>query len=87
MTTTIYIILGVVLLLLIVLVVLLTAPEEEGQGRGGRRIGRTGGRDEISLLIRAAEAKLAAAKLESGARVGNLPALPAGGRTVAPRPA
>ena len=38
------------------------APEEPGSGG-----------DEIALLVRDAEAKLAAAKLEQGARVGNLP--------------
>ena len=75
MTTTIYIILGVVVLLLIGLVVLLVIRNKKAKAAAAGDAGEPAGGDEISLLIRAAEAKLSAAKLESGARVGNLPAL------------
>ncbi len=74
MTTTIYIILGVVLLLLIGLVVLLMIRRKKAKAAAAGESAEPAG-GEISLLIRAAEAKLSAAKLESGARVGNLPAL------------
>ncbi len=75
MTTTIYIILGVVVLLLIGLVVLLVIRNKKAKAAAAGDAAEPAGGDEISLLIRAAEAKLSAAKLESGARVGNLPAL------------
>jgi type VI secretion system protein ImpL len=77
MTTTIYIVLAVILVALIVLVVVyllqrrkrarLAAAEGEAAASGG------GAADEISLLIKEAESRLSAAKLEHGARVGNLP--------------
>jgi type VI secretion system protein ImpL len=75
MTTTVYIILGVVVLLLIGLVVLLVIRNKKAKAAAAGGSAEAAGSDEISLLIRAAEAKLSAAKLESGARVGNLPAL------------
>src|SRR5438874_13374726 len=69
-----YIILAITLVLLIALVVVwlyqrkkakaAAAASEEPAGPGG---------DEISLLIHEAEAKLSAAKLEQGGRIGNLP--------------
>src|SRR5579863_9974373 len=72
---TLYIVIGVAVLLLVVLLIVYLvqqrkkkkaagAEPEEAMGPGG---------DEISLLIREAENKLAAAKLEQGGRVANLP--------------
>jgi type VI secretion system protein ImpL len=71
----IYILLGVVLLLIIGLVVLLVIRKKKAKAAAGADSAGPAGGDEISLLIRAAEAKLSGAKLESGARVGNLPVL------------
>ncbi|SPE36531.1 ImcF domain protein [Candidatus Sulfopaludibacter sp. SbA3] len=72
---TLYIVIGVAAVLLIALVIVyliqqkkkkarLAAASDEPSGPGG---------DEISLLIKEAETKLATGKLEQGARVGNLP--------------
>ncbi len=75
MTTTIYIILAVVLLLIVGLVVLLIVQKKKAKAAAAADAAEPAASDEISLLIRGAEAKLSGAKLESGARVGNLPAL------------
>jgi len=76
--TTLYIVLGVTLVALIVLLIVFLiqrkkkkkqqaamAAGEEVQGPGA---------DEISLLVRDADAKIAAAKIQAGARVSTLPA-------------
>jgi type VI secretion system protein ImpL len=72
---TIYIILAVVVLALIGLVVLLVVRQKKAKAAAAADSAEPVGSDEISMLIRGAEAKLAAAKIENGARVGNLPAL------------
>ena len=72
---TLYIVIGVAVVVLIVLVVILLVQRKKKKARAAAESdepGGTGG-DEISLLIKEAETKLAAAKLEQGARVGNLP--------------
>jgi type VI secretion system protein ImpL len=71
--TTLYIILAVALAALIVLVViyLLQKKKQARAAAGGVQDSAPGG-DEISLLIREAESKLAGAKIE-GARVSTLP--------------
>jgi type VI secretion system protein ImpL len=72
-TATISILLATVLLLLVGLVVLLVIRQKRAKA-AAEPVEPAGG-DEISVLIRAAESKLSGAKLESGARVGNLPVL------------
>ncbi|MGP8246367.1 MAG: ImcF-related family protein [Bryobacteraceae bacterium] len=69
-----YVVLGVVLVALLVLTVLwLRQRKKQKQAQAGGTADQAPGGDEISLLIREAEAKLSAAKLAEGARVGQLP--------------
>jgi type VI secretion system protein ImpL len=71
---TLYIVIGVAVVLLVVLViVLLVQQKKRKKAAAGGEPEEAGGADEISLLIKEAENKLAAAKLEQGARIGNLP--------------
>ena len=71
--TTLYILLAVALVALIVLVIFfhLKKKNAKAAAQPGEPTGPGG--DEISLLVRAAEAKLSAANLEHGAKIGNLP--------------
>jgi type VI secretion system protein ImpL len=72
-----YVVLGVVLIALLVLIVLwLRQRKKQKQAQAALAAGNADqapGGDEISLLIREAEAKLSAGKLAEGARVGQLP--------------
>jgi type VI secretion system protein ImpL len=70
---TLYIILAVALVALVVLVVLyLAQKKKQARAAAGSAEDSAPGGDEISILIREAEAKLAGAKIE-GARVSTLP--------------
>ncbi len=72
--TVLYILLAVALVALIVLVVLFFVKKKKAEAAANQPGGPAGfGEDEISLLVRAAEARLSAAKLEQGARIANLP--------------
>ena len=73
--TWLYIILAVVVLLLIVLTVLwfLQKKKKARLAAADANDSPAASGDEIALLIREAETRLSAAKLEQGARVGNLP--------------
>jgi type VI secretion system protein ImpL len=74
MSTTLYIILGVTLVALIVLSVLYFIKKKKAKEDAGAEETNAPGGDEMSLLIREAEARLAAARIEKGAKVANLPA-------------
>lgn len=72
--TILYILLAVALVALIVLVIVFMSKKKKAAAAAaqpGEPVGPGG--DEISVLVHAAEAKLSAAKLEEGARIGNLP--------------
>jgi len=73
--TALYSILAVTLVTLVVLVIVwLRVKKQKAQAAAAQGDEPAGpGGDEIGLLIREAENRLAAAKLEQGARVGNLP--------------
>src|SRR5208282_1348899 len=69
-----YVILGVVLVALLVLTALwLRQRKRQKQAQAAGTADQAPGGDEISLLVREAEAKLSAGKLAEGARVGQLP--------------
>ena len=69
-----YVILGVVLVALLVLTALwLRQRKRQKQAQAAGTADQAPGSDEISLLVREAEAKLSAGKLAEGARVGQLP--------------
>jgi type VI secretion system protein ImpL len=70
---TIYIILAVVVVALIVLTVIYLLQRRKKARAAAQPADAAPGGDEISLLIREAETKLAAAKLPAGAKVGTLP--------------
>ncbi len=74
MSSTLYIILGVTLVALIVLVVLFLIKRKKAKAEAAGEEATAPGGDEISILIREAEARLAAARIEKGAKVANLPA-------------
>ncbi len=74
--STLYIVIGVAVLLLIALLVVYLVQQKKKKkaaalAEGGEPAGPGG--DEISTLVKEAEGRLAAAKLEQGARVANLP--------------
>lgn len=72
--STLYIVLAVAVVLLVVLLIVYLMQQKKKAAQAGGAVEDSGpGGDEISLLIRDAEAKLASAKLEQGARVANLP--------------
>jgi type VI secretion system protein ImpL len=73
--TLIYIVLGVTLLLIIALVVVLLIRRKKAKAAAAEAEEPAAGGDEIGHLIKEAEAKLSAAKVQRGARVGNLPLL------------
>ncbi|HUI53507.1 MAG TPA: ImcF-related family protein [Bryobacteraceae bacterium] len=73
--TTLYILIGVALVVLIVLIILffyLQKKKAKAAAQAGQPAAAPGG-DEISVLVQAAEAKLSAAKLEQGGRLGSMP--------------
>jgi type VI secretion system protein ImpL len=72
--STLYIVIAAAVLLLIVLLVVFLVQQKKKKKKQAE-IEDPGGLsgDEISVLIKEAETKLSAAKLEQGARVGNLP--------------
>jgi type VI secretion system protein ImpL len=74
--TTLYIVLAVTLVLLAALIVfwLVQRKKQARLAAVDRDEPASASGDEIALLIREAESRLAGAKLEQGARVGNLPA-------------
>ena len=75
--STLYIVIAVAVVLLIALVVVYLLQQKKKKkaaaaaAEGGEPVGPGG--DEIATLVKEAEARLAAAKLEQGARVANLP--------------
>jgi type VI secretion system protein ImpL len=75
--STLYIVIAVAVVLLIALLVVYLVQQRKKKkaaaagAEGGEPAGPGG--DEISTLVKEAEAKLAAAKLEQGARIANLP--------------
>jgi type VI secretion system protein ImpL len=73
---TLYIVIGVALVVLIALVVVYLVQRKKAQKAAAVEAGEPAGagNDEIALLIREAETRLAGAKLEQGARVSTLPA-------------
>jgi type VI secretion system protein ImpL len=74
MTTTIYVVMAVALVALIVLVaVFLIQRKKKTQAAAGQEPSGDGA-DEISALLRDADAKIAAARIQPGARVATLPA-------------
>ena len=72
--TLLYILLALVVVALVVLVVVFYLKKKKAKAAADRP-GDTAapGGDEISLLVRAAEAKLSASKIEHGAKIGDLP--------------
>ena len=71
-TTTIYIILAVIVVLILVLLVVWFVQSRRKKKRA-KEMGAPVSADEISLLIKETETKLAGAKLAQGSHVGNLP--------------
>src|SRR5579883_1977889 len=78
--TTLYVVLAVALVALIVLLVIFfiqRSKKKKQQQQMAQMAGEEAqgaGADEISLLVRDADAKIAAAKIQPGARVSTLPA-------------
>jgi type VI secretion system protein ImpL len=72
---TLYIVIGAAAVLLIALVVVYLVQQKKKKARAAAESDEPAGPggDEISLLVKEAENKLATAKLEQGARLGNLP--------------
>ncbi len=71
--TPLYVILSVVVVALIVLTIIYFRNKKRAAAAQQPDEAAASGGDDISVLIHDAEAKLSAAKLEQGARVGNLP--------------
>jgi len=71
--TALYIGVGVIIVALIILLVLYFRNPRRARAAAAADAGGAPGSDEISVLIHEAEAKLWAAKLAQGKRVGNLP--------------
>jgi len=72
--TILFILLAVAVVALIVLVILFFLKKKKAKAAAAQSGEPAGpGGDEISVLVHAAEAKLSAAKLEQGAKIGNLP--------------
>ena len=75
--TILYVVLAVTLVALIVLLVVLLIQRKKKKAAEAAAFGEPGaaeGSDEISSLVRDADAKIAAAKIQPGARVATLPA-------------
>jgi type VI secretion system protein ImpL len=71
--TTLYLVLGIAIVLLIVLAIVYFIQQKKKKGAAAADEPVAPGGDEISLLIAEANNKLASAKAEPNARVGNLP--------------
>src|ERR1035438_3601699 len=73
--STLYIVLVVAVVLLIALVIIVLVQQKKKKARAAAESDEPAGPggDEISILVKEAENKLAASKVAQGARVGNLP--------------